>query len=129
MIVSSASFQVGEHAQNTEGASLDWEDVPPTGIFSASLELSGKVLDQEAVTNEQNIQLDEYKWEDSQRVYYSMASREQISPPDAYVATQEYDTILFKELISAVRRQLPDKTAPQHLRKILHHKMMMMLQN
>ena len=49
------------------------------------------------------------------RVYYSMASREQISPPDAYVATQEYDTILFKELISAVRRRLPDKTAPQQL--------------
>ena len=115
VIVSSASFQVSEHAQNTEGASLDWEDVPPTGIFSASLELSGKVLDQEAVTNEQNIQLDEYKWEDSQRVYYSMASREQISPPDAYIATQEYDTILFKELISAVRRRLPDKTAPQQL--------------
>ena len=44
-----------------------------------------------------------------------MASREQISPPDAYVATQEYDTILFKELISAVGRQLPDKTAPQQL--------------
>ena len=54
----------------TQRASLDWEDVPPTGIFSASLELSGKILDQEAVTNQQVIQLDEYKWEDSQRIYY-----------------------------------------------------------
>ena len=77
---------------------VEWQDVPTTGIFCASC-LSP------------TIQIKEFNWESTQRVYFNMASRKDISPPDDYIREKEYDVILCNELQKAITRRLPDNIA------------------
>ena len=102
LIISSTSFQmdnaIGKDDIVNSNNVVEWQDVPTTGIFCASC-LSP------------TIQIKEFNWESTQRVYFNMASRKDISPPDDYIREKEYDVILCNELQKAITRRLPDNIA------------------
>jgi asparagine synthetase B (glutamine-hydrolysing) len=131
LIISSTSFQVcnseisveDKKMNNNDDMFIEWQDVPTSGIFCAICpqQLTNKKNEHQknttdspsnTINNETTIVLiKEFPWKAAQRVYFNMASRKLISPPDNYVGGELYHTILCNELEKAITRRLPDNSA------------------